>query len=1262
MRKRRSRVSWTHFKKRKLTHEPLETHELASRTPPTSQYLSPPTAPKKPGKEKPSSARSLDFENFPPIVDNEKKDGVQKPQMKSDNQNDHYQEIITHLPALMSALSEHNLLPDFMSLIRLLATRKMSAMDLPLLLVLEKARFLSVPSTNLMKYRPQTLKFWRVVYRLLKGKAIRLFSGPKNQGAILGGQVAGTCSPKGAELNFAVPSVQILRNASGSEVPLPKEIKPGIIKEAVNIAKKSAKSYVLSMDAKKVAMGLQGENGDIDLWGHESDGGLKQRLKQLNDQLQTGQDIIMNLRGVDSQQPLADIGPDEKDKLLTKIRSFMTIISSHIRSSRQHILKQMHALDKFQKLCQTEEGALKYQYALSSTKSMLYQLRVHVTQALKVVGNIMYEASHLGMGGASASSGPLIDVGSQCNMVRLKEPQDLPAECHRPEFIKQRTEEWLALRKQARVTGSSLHNAIGLRTLKDQKLHFDVHVSGQPMPQFSPEVLERMAAGVEGEPHAAATLAAGFLPVFFPSSSLVEDGARFIRTDAGTAIEVSTDGFLLSGSQVSHIIEIKCPQPTSFSTPVQYQVPHYYVCQLLAEMASHSVQKGLFISYSPESMAISEVRFDADLWHKIVEEVDRVYGANMKRPTKLGPIVHELKTDLTTYVENNTSLLVELPSLRSTVVAEAQTTADSPYMFAAKKSTAPQVTVNKLLQSVTEGIEVVKEGYRLGRQKASEILAFVLSDVDRQQNLEIPYHLPVAYAMKGYSLPIEIARGMLKSVIETLYANGIELACLSTDGQFHKIICRGIEDRPLTLGQLQKDVWKGAVRKSKPELLAAVKTLGQGDNSSLIAVRAENSGICVVYSVDHHLRTVKTPVAPSLWKNTKSVSSLQREGPVSYWSWDDHEMSLGLMAKLKSTSPIKFGEICASELKIFTSSAERIYSTFNVKELDAIVDYLPLEMMSVKPKKSWRKIQKANALAKVFGDSNQTEMPSPIRSAGTLKRLAFQVIKDVYPKAVLSAIWAQVVWPQELEMWKQHGTVVDGINIDPLGEVHWYSQIQKYKGKLLPTCVDPSHLLTNMRVKVTKDGITGVPREAFHRVCDENPEILNKALVRDLLDKQNVAFARRVFSAAVSQKMVENGDVGAAEFVTLMREWYEAVDSPGLPAVERVLRLHNMREYLLNKHWIIDFSHFPPLGSHVKGIPYIWFDSMLQGIDTRIQMYGMIGCYSHRALGTLPVESFFGDLSDMEQTKLGCPKAIHIPRLMACTTEINSYRHDPVNR
>ena len=42
-----------------------------------------------------------------------------------------------------------------------------------------------------------------------------------------------------------------------------------------------------------------------------------------------------------------------------------------------------------------------------------------------------------------------------------------------PQFIKQGCEKWLNLHKQCCLTGSTMHNALGLRTLKAQKDHYD---------------------------------------------------------------------------------------------------------------------------------------------------------------------------------------------------------------------------------------------------------------------------------------------------------------------------------------------------------------------------------------------------------------------------------------------------------------------------------------------------------------------------------------------------------------------------------------------------------------------------------------------------------------------------------------------------------------------------------------------------------------------------------------------------------------------
>ena len=63
------------------------------------------------------------------------------------------------------------------------------------------------------------------------------------------------------------------------------------------------------------------------------------------------------------------------------------------------------------------------------------------------------------------------------------------AECD-IQYIKQRTEEWFALRKQARVTGSTLNNALGLDTLQKQKQHHYIHIRGRE-PAPVPEDLQK---------------------------------------------------------------------------------------------------------------------------------------------------------------------------------------------------------------------------------------------------------------------------------------------------------------------------------------------------------------------------------------------------------------------------------------------------------------------------------------------------------------------------------------------------------------------------------------------------------------------------------------------------------------------------------------------------------------------------------------------------------------------------------------------------
>lgn len=101
---------------------------------------------------------------------------------------------------------------------------------------------------------------------------------------------------------------------------------------------------------------------------------------------------------------------------------------------------------------------------------------------------------------------------------------------------------WHLLRKKARVTGSSLHSAIGLRGLKDQKRHYEVFVNKNEQ-LFPQSVQDRLKHGTECEMYAVATLVGRFLPIYFPEYHFVEEGCYVLAGENIDVLgEVSPDG------------------------------------------------------------------------------------------------------------------------------------------------------------------------------------------------------------------------------------------------------------------------------------------------------------------------------------------------------------------------------------------------------------------------------------------------------------------------------------------------------------------------------------------------------------------------------------------------------------------------------------------------------------------------------------------------------------------------------------------------
>lgn len=199
--------------------------------------------------------------------------------------------------------------------------------------------------------------------------------------------------------------------------------------------------------------------------------------------------------------------------------------------------------------------------------------------------------------------------------------------------------------------------------MKKQKTFLNQTAGSKQQDQISEELGPMLEHGTKNEINAIATLLSEFLPAFFPELSFYEGGCYIERKCDKEMLLVSPDGSLRNKtleSMVEFGIEIKCPFPDKlYTTPVHYSVPTYYVPQILSEMKCLGVNKLLFLSYSKDSMAVHEAKFDHDLWDNISIEIEAVQES---APKTLRKTVSSIKDQIGNYCRTDVTLIAEIPS------------------------------------------------------------------------------------------------------------------------------------------------------------------------------------------------------------------------------------------------------------------------------------------------------------------------------------------------------------------------------------------------------------------------------------------------------------------------------------------------------------------------------------------------------------------------------------------------------------------------
>ena len=197
------------------------------------------------------------------------------------------------------------------------------------------------------------------------------------------------------------------------------------------------------------------------------------------------------------------------------------------------------------------------------------------------------------------------------------------------------------------------------------------------------------------------------------------------------------------------------------------------------------------------SVCLLECHFGENIWKRMWIEIRKFYNcANPQMPSKISDIQIKFKDMSDKYNEDNVFILGKVPRVKFKESTLEKHSKFSAYFI---PISTPRIDQNLCLDDDFQEMSIkigdlIEEGFNFLCVEASEIIAFVATDCDRMVKPGIPPHIPIAYGLRGNSMPMSIMREM----VDELLRHKTTVLCKVYDGQFHPIIVKSCEGKPLT--------------------------------------------------------------------------------------------------------------------------------------------------------------------------------------------------------------------------------------------------------------------------------------------------------------------------------------------------------------------------------------------------------------------------------------------------------------------------------
>ena len=102
---------------------------------------------------------------------------------------------------------------------------------------------------------------------------------------------------------------------------------------------------------------------------------------------------------------------------------------------------------------------------------------------------------------------------------------------------------------------------------------------------------------------------------------LVDSPDGFIKLSHNVAGDCRCNREIYAWNSDDMTLELKSPYPQADKIPVHYELPRWYILQILIHMFVTKTQYNLYGCCGPKSLVAIECSFDDDLWEKIWVEI-----------------------------------------------------------------------------------------------------------------------------------------------------------------------------------------------------------------------------------------------------------------------------------------------------------------------------------------------------------------------------------------------------------------------------------------------------------------------------------------------------------------------------------------------------------------------------------------------------------------------------------------------------------------